>query len=517
MRTWPRPCAWLAVSLLMPTPAALRLLREGSAGQELRQLAATDLAQLPAADGDRLLVAARRDLAGTSNSVTVRGAVRSPGVYPLRPGLDVEQLLALAGGTLPKADVATIRIVRLLAEPQTVVQDGVPSLVHHATLIGVPGKTLLQALDQLNVPERPKADPERSGVSISGAVGKPGTYAFTPGMTVRDLVLLADRPLPTAQVDRIDLVRSLLDAHGGRTAETIPIDLIPILDGRDAGPALQPGDSIIIRSIAEARVRITLEGQFRNTGTFTLPAGSTLGQVVKLAGGMQPEAFPRGARFFRVQEAEIAKRFLADLIRRTETSLAINRKAANDADDEESKADAARNLARQEAELVQLRTATATGRMAGVDLVRILDGEVSADQVLQDGDRIELPAKPGSVRILGEVMVPGSLVFMPGLSAKELIRRSGGTTRQADEDAVFVVRADGSVVATAQGDTLAWDHERRRWARTTLSGLKLEEGDAVIIPADVRYQDSQRRVMRDWTQIMFQVAATVGTIAVLGK
>jgi len=121
------------------------------------------------------------------------------------------------------------------------------------------------------------------------------------------------------------------------------------------------------------------------------------------------------------------------------------------------------------------------------------------------------------VRILGEVMVPGSLVFSPGLTAKELIRRSGGITRQADEDSVFVVRADGSVVATAQGDTLAWDHERRRWARTTLSGLKLEEGDAVIIPADVRYQDSQRRIIRDWSQIMFQVAATVGTIAVLGK
>jgi hypothetical protein len=39
----------------------------------------------------------------------------------------------------------------------------------------------------------------------------------------------------------------------------------------------------------------------------------------------------------------------------------------------------------------------------------------------------------------------------------------------------------------------------------------------VIIPADVRYKASGRVIARDWSQIMFQVAATVGTIAVLGK
>ena len=151
------------------------------------------------------------------------------------------------------------------------------------------------------------------------------------------------------------------------------------------------------------------------------------------------------------------------------------------------------------------------------DLERILASDEKADQVLQDGDRIDLPARPGSIRILGEIMVPGSLIFSEGLSVKEVVARSGGMTRQADEDSVFVVRADGSVVATAQGDTLAWDHDRRKWARTSLRGLKLMEGDAVIVPADVRYTDTTRRVVRDWTQIMFQVAATVGTIAVLAK
>ncbi len=498
-------------------PTSIRLLREGTGGQELSQVADRDLTNLLVKDGDRLLVTPRRDLAGAAGAITMRSGVRSPGSYPLGTGLTLGRAIALAGGTLPQADGAAIRIQRQLPEPQMILQDGVPTPVYHATLVAPPDDTPLIALDEIIVPDRPKANPGRSGVTISGAVGKPGLYAFTPGMTVRDLVLLADRPLPDAQVDRIDLIRSSLDASGQRTAVTITIDLRPILVGRETGVALQPGDSLIIRTTADARIRVVLKGQFRNTGTFTLPAGSTLGHAVQLAGGVMPEAFARGTKLFRVQEAEVAKQFLAELVRRTETTLAINKRAALDADDDEAKADAARNIARQETELVQLRQASATGRMAGVDLARILSGDAAADQVLQDGDRIELPAKPGSVRILGEVMVPGSLIFTGNLTAKELIRRSGGLSRQADEDAVFVVRADGSVVATAQGDTLAWDHERRRWARTTLSGLKLEEGDAVIIPADVRYQDSNRRIIRDWSQIMFQVAATVGTIAVLGN
>ena len=497
-------------------PATVRLLREGPRGQELSQLSLEALSAVAISDGDRVLVSLRRDLAGAAGSVKVLGAVRSPGVYPLSAGLTLDQVLQLAGGTLPEAG-ADIQVQRLLPVPQVVTSNGVPQIVNYATLIAPPGDTTLLALDEISVPDRPKADPARSGVSIGGAVGKPGLYAFTPGMTLRDLVLIADRPLPNAQVDRVDLVRSQLNDTGQRSASTIAVDLRPVLAGREPGPALQPGDSVIVRSTADARVHVELSGQFRNTGTFTLPAGSTLGQAVTLAGGLLPEAFPRGARLYRIQEAEVAKQFLADLLRRTEASLAINKQAAVDAADDESKEDAARNLARQEAELVQLRQATATGRMAGVDLARILAGEPGTDQVLQDGDRIDLPARPGTVRILGEVMVPGSQVFASGTSAKDLIRRSGGLTRQADEDSVFVVRADGSVVATAQGDTLAWDHERRRWARTSLSGLKLEEGDAVIIPADVRYKDTNRRIVRDWTQIMFQVAATVGTIAIIAK
>jgi polysaccharide biosynthesis/export protein len=498
-------------------PAAIRLLREDESGQQLRQLAATGLAGLAANDGDRILAVARRDLAGARGSVSVQGAVRSPGLYPLRPGLTLEQVVALAGGLLPDAAPRSVIVRRLLATPRIIDQAGIPIAIHHDILVAPPGSSLLQALDEVHVDTLAAPDALRVGVSISGAVATPGDFPFSPTLSLRDLVLLAGGVLPTAQIDAVDLVRSNLDELGQRTAQRLSIDLRPILREDLPGPQLQPGDAVVVRSTADARVRITLEGEFRNTGTFTVPAGTTIGQIISMAGGLLPEAFPRGARYFRMQEAEVAHAFLDDLIRRTEASLNVTKRSAMDAPDDESKDEVARSVAKQESALIQLRQATATGRVAGIDFVRILANDATADQVLQDGDRLSMPPRPGTVRILGEIMMPGSLVLADELSVKDVVRRSGGYTRQADQEAVFVVRADGSVVASAQGDTLAWDHERRRWARTTLASLKLEEGDAVIIPADVRYKDTNRRVVRDWSQIMFQIAATVGTIAIVAK
>lgn len=498
-------------------PGAIRLLREQADGQALRQLAAAELAGLAVADGDRLLAVVRRDLGGARGGITVRGAVRSPGIYPMRPGLTLDQAIALAGGLLPGADPRTLIVRRLLSEPHRVEQAGLPMLIHHDLLVAPPGGTPLQALDELDIALVAAPNAEVYGVSISGAVARPGSFPFSPGLTLRDLVLLAGGVLPTAQIDHIDLVRSYLDAEGQRTAERLTIDLRPILREDRAGPALQTGDAVVIRAIADARVRVLLEGEFRNTGSFTVPAGTTIGQVVAMAGGPSPEAFVRGARYFRQQEALVAQEFIADLVRRSETSLEITKRSATDAPDDEARTDIARDIARHEGELAQLRRATATGRVAGIDFARILAGDAAADQVLQDGDRLSMPPRPGTVRVLGEIMVPGSLVLAEGLSVKDVVRRSGGYTRQADQEAVFVVRADGSVVASAQGDTLSWDHERRRWARTSLASLKLLEGDAVIIPADVRYKESTTRVFRDWSQIMFQIAATVGTIAVVGN
>jgi polysaccharide export outer membrane protein len=131
---------------------------------------------------------------------------------------------------------------------------------------------------------------------------------------------------------------------------------------------------------------------------------------------------------------------------------------------------------------------------------------------LRNGDVIDIPSRPGTVRVYGEVMSPTSLRFESNLKVDTVVARSGGYSQQADRQRVFVVRADGSVVATGSGKGTEWNTDKRSWMATTLSSISLREGDAVIVPPDLTYKPSWRVVAKDLTQILFQVSVAAATV-----
>ena len=83
------------------------------------------------------------------------------------------------------------------------------------------------------------------------------------------------------------------------------------------------------------------------------------------------------------------------------------------------------------------------------------------DVILKDGDKLIVPKKTEEVTILGEVQSPTSHVYKPGLTRDDYIAKSGGTTQNADHKRIYIVRANGDVVA---GDRSGWfrrSHESR--------------------------------------------------------
>ena len=53
--------------------------------------------------------------------------------------------------------------------------------------------------------------------------------------------------------------------------------------------------------------------------------------------------------------------------------------------------------------------------------------------------------------MIGEVQTTTSHLYRPGLSRSDYIAMSGGETRRADTSRIYMVRADGSVVAHGGG------------------------------------------------------------------
>jgi protein involved in polysaccharide export with SLBB domain len=137
-----------------------------------------------------------------------------------------------------------------------------------------------------------------------------------------------------------------------------------------------------------------------------------------------------------------------------------------------------------------------------IDLAAVLNEEGYQQIRLQDGDQLTIPSIPQSVSVFGEVQFPTSHLHQPGLTVDDYLERSGGPTRQADEDRVYVVKADGSVVLP----------ERSRWFGDR--SQQLAPGDTIIMPIDVD-RLNQLELWSNVSQIVYQMAlgaAAVGNL-----
>jgi protein involved in polysaccharide export with SLBB domain len=73
--------------------------------------------------------------------------------------------------------------------------------------------------------------------------------------------------------------------------------------------------------------------------------------------------------------------------------------------------------------------------------------------------------------VTGQVFNPTAVSFRPGKGAKWYLGQSGGPTQLANKKAIFVIRADGSVIGT----------KNNLWSGESLSAT-LQPGDTVVVP-----------------------------------
>jgi len=123
----------------------------------------------------------------------------------------------------------------------------------------------------------------------------------------------------------------------------------------------------------------------------------------------------------------------------------------------------------------------------------------SIDVVLRDGDQLIVPRFQQQVTVIGEVQNATSLFYNPRLGREDYISLAGGVTRRADKGRTYVVRANGSVVAS----------EGSRWFET--SGVTMKPGDTVVVPLDTERMPS----LPFWqavTGILYNVAIAVAAV-----
>jgi polysaccharide export outer membrane protein len=309
-------------------------------------------------------------------------------------------------------------------------------------------------------------------VHVDGRVKVPGDYPLEADMHVSDLIRAGGSLDSAAYGMHAELSRYSVDNGEQRRTEVLPIDLGAIRAGdQSANVALQPFDRLSIKQISgwTEQDQITLRGEVRFPGTYSIKLGETLRSVIERAGGLTAQAFPEGSVFTRVELKEREQEQLNLFAERMRIAIAEEALEAARGNNSSS----GQSLTIGQTLLEQLRGAKAVGRLV-INLEAAMHARPGStnDIILRNGDELVVPKQRQEVMVLGEVQSASSHLYQRRLSRDDYIDQSGGVTRQADRGQIYVVRADGSV-----------DAGRRGWFSSS-AGVQMRPGDAVVVPLD---------------------------------
>lgn len=258
-------------------------------------------ADLVLQDQDIVTVFSAADVVHTK-IVTIRGAVKNPGVFPYVANMKVRDLLFAAGGVNPDVYYGYAYIER------SSVPYGVEKEVHRfavgKVVAGDESDNLsLQEGDDLRIFSN--AEFEQTGtVSVLGEVRKPGALKFLSGMKLTDALLQAGNPLPTAYLDYAIIERD--DPPFRNERKLISVNVRNIMEGKDEDPKLMHLDAVTIYSVGQMSHPsvVYIFGRVKSPGPKAFSEGMTVKDLVFMAGSVTRDAYLESVEIVRKEYSQ---------------------------------------------------------------------------------------------------------------------------------------------------------------------------------------------------------------------
>jgi polysaccharide biosynthesis/export protein len=449
--------------------------------------------------------------------VRLDGYVLRPGDYALQAGMRLSHLL-LPDNLLPEYYRDAAEITRLYPP------DNHPEIFFvdiAKAVTGDPAHDLeLKEFDRVKLYSRWEME-EMPKVRVNGEVQRPGEYRLFNNMTVRDLIMQAGNLKITAYTRNAEINRI---TRTGEKAKSYPIivNLDEVMKGNPKDNLLlDPFDELSVRKIpnwSEEKERyVSISGEVQFPGVYAVYKGERLSSVIERAGGFTDKSYPRGAKFTRRALQEEQQKRMDEIIARTEQD--ILKKQANLASISSSKEELEATKSSLEGlmkSLEKLKNAKAEGRM----VIRLTQLDTfkhsNYDLELEGGDTLLIPRTPQSINVLGQVYNPTSIIYEQGKSASYYLNKAGGSTKDAEDGEMYIVKTDGSVISRQQTSFgFRWDDNADTWNFGTFLSTKLEPGDTLIVPQQLE-RIAWMREIKDITTILSQIALTAGVMVAAG-
>ena len=326
-------------------------------------------------------------------------------------------------------------------------------------------RLLAPVIEQLKRQASPE-QPQRVA-SVSGGVRFAGDYPLPDNANAQQMIEAAGGLVDSALMREAEVVRMVVGEDGQPRTELESFALTAGLDSGASDIAIGSRDRLLIKRIPrfDERETVELEGEVRFPGEYTIQAGETLNEVIERAGGLTDRAFPDGAVFSRERLREAERERLEQSQQRLRRDLLGLQFRGSDNRISSDQLNTIRGL------IADIQQVEAAGRLV-IDLERVIEGDHSRVELV-DGDRLTVPRRNQTVSVFGEVQSASSHLYDEQLTLNDYVERSGGFTSQADEDRIYVIRANGAI----------WRPSDSRWFDGT--DRTLEPGDTIVAPIDL--------------------------------
>lgn len=437
---------------------------------------------IPLREMDELIIQSAYGMRGKDPHVTLEGHVKEPGRITLAKGMNLYDLVFLRGGFQDDAfrKRAFLELAHLFRKVPGRIGTKIIDFNLQRLLDQDPAANLpLEEGDTIRIYAAEDMRAEEY-VRIDGLVRNPGKFHMAENLTVEDLILMAggltrDAFMYEAAISRTERSdrqnNSASEFDLVRTIITVPISGLDFTDTpREQRTQLQPFDHVMMRPMSGWKrspvAKIT--GEIMSPGVYTLEAANTtLAALIQRAGGLTPKALAEGIVLERRGK-------IIDMEPDKDDFVKKDTKMADDSNTQKEQTGTAEKTPPPQPvhgyETVIVNAAAALKDPGGRE-----------DIILQNADKIYIPANPGIIEVRGAVRQPLVLQHIEGNTLDDYIAQCGGYLDSADP-ANIVVYAANRMAITKQLQAGSGKTRGKGKAQPTTSNAGIPPGSVIEVP-----------------------------------
>jgi protein involved in polysaccharide export with SLBB domain len=443
--------------------------------------------------------------------VSFEGEVKRTGLFEVKEGESLQQLLNYAGGFTDSAFTASVKAYKTTDTEKMiydVASDKFASYFPSRSETFQIGKVINRYANR---------------VIIQGAVYLPGEYELSSGLTLSQLIRKAQGLKEEAYPDRGFITRVRSDV----SEEVISFNPTDIMKGSVKDIELKKDDEVTISSVLNFRDKqtILINGEVRKPGEFAYKDNMSLRDALLLSGGFTDAASPQRieiARRVKGSGTDTSDMKIAEVINvqsieslalaanetklrpwdvivvrknpsyRTQVNVRVEGEVAYPGNyvlqtktervsdiikragglTKEAYANGVylkrlnnnsvvSQLTSQRVSKIQEQLKDTTGKVQqdvlrpfdqmAINLGNVLNTPGGIDDIiLEEGDVLTIPQRKSEVRITGEVLFPTQVVYEEGMDIEDYLNRAGGLTSQADKRKIYVLYQNGNAGRTTK-------------------------------------------------------------------